>query len=92
MRIPYQTFSPSSCERNYSTFWLIHTRLRNHLKIKNLHHLAWMHYNMRLKVHNLVDRTMEHDYYNPVDLSHIFNEDDLLDTWIGEAEEPMLDG
>ena len=29
------------------------------------------------------------DYYNPIDLNNIFN-DDILDEWIREGEQPML--
>ena len=28
--------------------------------------------------------------YNPIDLNHIFNDDDILDKWIREGEEPIL--
>ena len=28
--------------------------------------------------------------YNPIDLNPIFNDDDLLDEWIREREEPIL--
>ena len=28
--------------------------------------------------------------YNPIDLNHIFNDDDILDEWILEGEEPIL--
>ena len=28
--------------------------------------------------------------YNPIDLNHIFNDDDILDEWIREGEEPIL--
>lgn len=47
---------------------------------------------MRLKIRNLVDRTADGDYYNPIDLSQIFEENDPINTWIHEAEEPVLDG
>ena len=30
------------------------------------------------------------DLYNPIDLNHIFNDDDILDEWIREGEEPIL--
>ena len=30
------------------------------------------------------------DLYNPIDLNHIFNDDDTLDEWIREGEEPIL--
>ena len=32
----------------------------------------------------------DEDLYNPIDLNHIFNEDDILDEWIREREEPNL--
>ena len=28
--------------------------------------------------------------YNPIDLNHIFSDDDILDEWIQEGEEPIL--
>ena len=30
------------------------------------------------------------DLYNPIDLNHISNDDDILDEWIREGEEPIL--
>ena len=30
------------------------------------------------------------DLYNPIDLNNIFNDDDILDEWIREGEEPIL--
>ncbi|RVW90878.1 hypothetical protein CK203_028623 [Vitis vinifera] len=30
------------------------------------------------------------DLYNPIDLNHIFNDDDILDEWIREGDEPIL--
>ena len=30
------------------------------------------------------------DLYNPIDLNHIFNDDDILDEWIQEGEESIL--
>lgn len=47
---------------------------------------------MRLKIHNLIDMTANEDYYNPINLSHIFEENDPIDTWIREAKEPVLEG
>ncbi|KAK4400942.1 hypothetical protein Sango_1200300 [Sesamum angolense] len=30
------------------------------------------------------------DYYNPIDLNHIFHDNDILEEWTRETEEPML--
>ena len=32
----------------------------------------------------------DEDLYNPIDLNHIFNDDDILDEWIREGEELIL--
>jgi len=54
--------------------------------MKKLHKLVFVHYNMRLSVRNLTHQRDQDDYYNPIDLNHVFNEDDILDTWIQERE------
>ena len=45
---------------------------------------------MCLRVKNLIQQLRDEDLYNPVDLNHIFNDDDILDEWIREGEEPTL--
>ncbi|RVW89461.1 hypothetical protein CK203_046848 [Vitis vinifera] len=90
VKILSQTCSSSGCERNWSTCSLIHTKLRNRLAMKKLHKLVYVHYNMRLRVKNLMQERSNEDLYNPIDLNHIFNDDDILDEWIREGEEPIL--
>ena len=85
-----QTCSSSGCERNWSTWSLIHTKLRNRLAMKKLHKLVFVHYNMRLRVRNLTYQRENDDFYNPIDLNYIFNDEDILDEWIREGEEPIL--
>ena len=60
------------------------------LAMKKLHKLVYVHYNMRLRVKNLMQERSNEDLYNPIDLNHIFNDDDILDEWIREGEEPIL--
>jgi hypothetical protein len=80
-RILSQTVSSSHCERNWSTFALIHTKTRNRLKMDQLMHLVFCHYNMRLRERQL-ERTHYHDSNKNIDLDEIFHEDDPLQTWI----------
>ena len=49
VRILSQTVSSSNCERNWTTFTLIHTRPRNKLTMERLEKLVFVHYNMRLR-------------------------------------------
>ena len=90
MKILSQTCTSSGCERNWSTWSLIHTKLRNRLAVKKLHKLVFVHYNMRLKVKILMHQRDTDDFYNPIDLNHIFHQDDILDDWIRENEQPTL--
>ena len=45
---------------------------------------------MPLRVKNLMQKQNNEDLYNPINLNHIFNDDDILDEWIQEGEEPIL--
>ena len=69
---------------------MIHTKLRNRLAMKKLYKLVYVHYNMRLRVKNLMQERSDEYLYNLIDLNHIFNNDDILDEWIRESEEPIL--
>ena len=64
---------------------MIHTKLRNRLAMKKLYKLVYVHYNVRLRVKNLMQERSDEDLYNPIDLNHIFNGDDILDEWIREG-------
>ena len=90
VKVLSQTCSSSGCERNWSTWSLIHTKLRNRLAMKKLHKLVYVHYNVLLRVKNLMQERSDEELYNPIDLNHIFNDDDILDEWIREGEEPIL--
>ena len=56
--------------------------------MKKLHKLVFVHYNIWLRARNLTCQCNTNDYYNPIDLNNIFN-DDILDGWIREGE-PIL--
>ncbi|KAL0444325.1 UNVERIFIED_CONTAM: hypothetical protein Slati_2155200 [Sesamum latifolium] len=90
VKVLSQTCASSGCERNWSTWSLIHTKLRNRLAIKKLHNLVYAHYNTRLRLRNLIYQREDDDYYNPIDLNHIFHDNDILEKWTREAEEQLL--
>ena len=90
VKVLSQTCFSSGCERNWSTWSLIHTKLRNRLAMKKPYKLVYVHYSMRLRVKNLMQERSDKDLYNPINLNPIFNDDDILDEWIREGEEPIL--
>ena len=63
---------------------MIYTKLRNRLAMKKLHKLFYVHYNVRLRVRNLMQERSDEDLDNPIDLNHIFNHDDILNEYIRE--------
>ncbi|XP_051149227.1 uncharacterized protein LOC127263948 [Andrographis paniculata] len=90
LKVLSQTCTSSGCERDWSTWSLIHTKLRNRLAIEKLHKLVYVHYNMRLRVKIFMQRTDTDDFYDPIDLNHIFDENDILDEWVRENESPLI--
>ncbi|KAJ6792927.1 Uncharacterized protein M6B38_236825 [Iris pallida] len=89
VRILSQTVSSSNCEKNWTTFSLIHTRPRNRLTIARLEKLVFVHYNMRLRVRN-VERLGNNQ--NVIYLDEIFHDQDPLTAWTRKREAPLLDG
>ncbi|XP_077249199.1 uncharacterized protein LOC143888647 [Tasmannia lanceolata] len=94
IKVLSQTASSSGCERNWSTFNLIHSKRRNRLGHENLQKLVYVHYNTRLRMkHTSIEENLE-DYTDPIDLTDIFcenDEDDPLYEWVKEVGEPVLD-
>ena len=45
---------------------------------------------MRLRLRNLSYHSHDDDYYNPIDLNHIFHDDDILEEWVRENEPPIM--
>jgi hypothetical protein len=45
-----QCCSSSGCERNQSTFALLHTQVRKHLSYKKLNKFVYVNYNLRLRL------------------------------------------
>src|SRR5579862_9219796 len=64
IRILSQISSSSACERNLSTFALIHTKQRKRLAYFKLEQLVYCYYNMKLK---LRDMAAEKDKVNETD-------------------------
>uniref|UniRef100_A0A804HMZ5 HAT C-terminal dimerisation domain-containing protein n=1 Tax=Musa acuminata subsp. malaccensis TaxID=214687 RepID=A0A804HMZ5_MUSAM len=80
VRVLSQTTS-SGCERNWSTFALIHTKVHNKLSYRRLEKLVYVYYNMRLRLRCAeLDKEPEESYIDLIDLQ-FYNED----------SEPMLD-
>ena len=66
-----QTALFSACERNWSTFALIHTKQRNRSGYPRLQQLVFCYYNMKLKTHDMEaenDKVVGKDYLDLLDI------------------------
>ena len=94
-----QTVSSSPCERNWSTWSLIHTSKRNKLAYEKLQKLVYCHYNMKLRERQLrVDQDMVENP-DPLDLLSIGtmaqigdDAEDPLYEWVKSADLDDADG
>jgi hypothetical protein len=95
VRLVSQCVSSSGCERNWSTFALLHTKVRNRLTHKKLNKLVYVNYNLRLRLKDV--STPSHDEGDFVDqLAHLsfYDEHHPVREWFeyGRSnQEPVLD-
>ena len=87
LKVLSQTASSLACERNWSTFALIHTKQRNQLAYPQLQQLVFRYYNMKLKIRDMqteTDKVAEKDYLDLLDISAEFGEkeDNQLFQWV----------
>ncbi|XP_042482660.1 pheromone-processing carboxypeptidase KEX1-like [Macadamia integrifolia] len=91
MKILSCTTSSSGCERNWSTFGLIHTKPWNRLSYEKLENLVYVHYNIKLKMKYLeLEKSGEDTDVNPIDITHILNEEDSVRGWIEDTEKVLV--
>jgi hypothetical protein len=91
-----QCASSSGCERNWSTFTFIHTKLRNRLGHKKLHQLVFVNYNLRLRIQRAGSKVEPSDF-DPVsgmmDLS-FYRQQSAIQDWMEHSRSnapPTLD-
>ena len=77
LKVLSQTALSSVCERNLSTFALIHKKQINRLAYPRLQQLVFCYYNMKLKIRDMkaeTDKVAEKDYLDLLDISAKFGE------------------
>ncbi|XP_073112237.1 uncharacterized protein [Elaeis guineensis] len=91
VRILSQTVSASGCERNWSTFALIHSKQRNRLTQKCLDDLVYVHYNLRLRL-KCIQEEVQLKYTDPTLDDYADEDDNPIIGWLADQQqEPELD-
>ena len=78
--------SSSGCERNWSTFALVHTKLRNRLGYEKLHKLVYVHYNLKLSI-----QQFEIDFRNLQQQKEVDSCSMMMDVALFDEENPIMD-
>ena len=86
-RLLSQCAASSGCERNWSTFAYIHTKLRNRLSHQKLDKLVFVNYNLRLRLQRATRGVDPYDY-DPVssfmDLS-LYRQSSAIQDWMKQS-------
>ena len=82
IRILSQPSSASGCERNWSMFEHIHSKRRNRLSVQKMNKLVFVHYNLRIRIREILDSDAA-----PITLEEVDPESE----WITEATDPVFD-
>jgi len=96
MRLVSQCCSSSRCERNWSTFALLHTKVRNRLSHKKLNKLVYVNYNLRLRLEEVSGPLMreEGDFIDQLAHLSFYDEKNPVREWMeyGRSNRaPVLD-
>jgi len=97
IKVLSQTTAASQCERNWSTFSLIHSKIKKRLKAERLEKVVFYHYNMRLRLKNIRirqklqekralqahdDTYAAEDPPSHIDIDEMFKEEHPLNAWV----------
>ena len=96
LRLVAQCVSSSGCERNWSTFALLHTKVRNRLSHKKLNKLVYVNYNLRLRLADTSGppRREEEDFIDQFTQISFYERDNPVRDWMeyGRSNQaPVLD-
>ena len=95
VRLVSQCVSSSGCERNWSTFALLHTKVRNRLTHKKLNKLVYVNYNLRLRLKDVSTPSRdEGDFIDQLAHLSFYDEHHPVREWFeyGRSnQEPVLD-
>ncbi|CAN6353633.1 unnamed protein product [Urochloa humidicola] len=94
-----QCTSSSGCERNWSTFALVHSKLRNRLGYEKLDKLVYVHYNLKLAIqqHEADFQSLRDKDVDPCSMMMdvaLFDENNPIMDWLSNSmseSTPVLD-
>nr|XP_018686484.1 PREDICTED: uncharacterized protein LOC103994246 [Musa acuminata subsp. malaccensis]XP_018686485.1 PREDICTED: uncharacterized protein LOC103994246 [Musa acuminata subsp. malaccensis]XP_018686486.1 PREDICTED: uncharacterized protein LOC103994246 [Musa acuminata subsp. malaccensis]XP_018686487.1 PREDICTED: uncharacterized protein LOC103994246 [Musa acuminata subsp. malaccensis] len=95
IRVLSQTTTSSGCERNWSTFALIHTKVRNRLSYRRFEKLVYVYYNMQLRLQCAeLDKEPKETEIDPIDFQFYNEDSEPMLEWVEameNLEDPLLD-
>jgi hypothetical protein len=92
LRLVSQCVSSSGCERNWSTFSLLHTKVRNWLTHKKLNKLVYVNYNLRPRLKELNNPRDVGDFIDHLAHLTFYDEHNPVREWMeyGRSNEALV--
>jgi hypothetical protein len=94
LRLVSQCCSFNECERNWTTFALIHTKVRIRLSYKKLHKLVYVNYNFRIRLRQASLYKREEDLFDKLIELSLYDAQNPIQDWMDHGrsnEDPLLD-
>jgi hypothetical protein len=94
LRFVSQCCSSSGCERNWSTFALIHTKVCNRLSYKKSDKLVYVNYNIRIRLQQVGLYKREEDTLDKLMELSLYDAQNLIQDWMEHGrsnDDPLLD-
>jgi hypothetical protein len=89
LQIVSQCCSSSGCECNWSTFALIHTKVRNKLSYKKLHKLVYVNYNLHICLRQVGTYERDKDLFSKLMELSLYDDRNPIRDWM-ENGKPFL--
>jgi Cdc6-like AAA superfamily ATPase len=94
LRLVSQCCSSSGCERNWSTFALIHTKVHNNLSFMKLHKLVYVNYNLLIHLQDGLNNREEEDLFHKLMELFLYDHQNPIREWMEHGRsnaDPFLD-
>jgi hypothetical protein len=94
LRLVSQYCSSGGCERNWSTFALIHTKVCNQLSYEKLHKLVYVNYNLYIHLRQADLYKREEGQFNKLMELSLYDAQNLIRDWMEHGRsnvDPLLD-
>jgi hypothetical protein len=90
LQIVSQCCSSNGCECNWSTFALIHTKVRNKLSYKKLHKLVYVNYNLHIRLRQAGTYERDKDPFSKLMELSLYDDRNPIRDWMENGKSFLI--